>query len=201
MKSCNIIWVYLAILLLSGCVSSTKINQSVDSDYHQQQLTALTHWKIKGRLAFQSEEEKVSAYMNWHQQNKDFDLQLNTFIGTSILKMHGEESFAWLEVDDQTFIDNNANELILQVTGWNIPVERLALWVKGQHTEADNVVFDDFGLVSTLEAKCRKCAPWTLSYSNYKKVEELWLPHSIQLVNTQNAMNQIKIKISSWQKL
>ncbi|WP_342807454.1 lipoprotein insertase outer membrane protein LolB [Alteromonas sp. M12] len=201
MKSIFVISACLTILLLSGCVTSTRINQSIDSERHQQQLSDLTHWKIKGRLAFKSEEDKVSAYMNWQQQLTQFDLQLNTFIGTSILKMQSGDNYAKLEVDDQTFTDTDPNKLILRVTGWNIPVEKLGLWVKGQHTKNDNVVYDEYGLVSKLEAKCKKCVPWTLTYSDYKKVEELWLPHAIELTNTQNTANQIKIKISSWQRM
>ncbi|MFA3789828.1 lipoprotein insertase outer membrane protein LolB [Aliiglaciecola sp. SL4] len=201
MKPIFVISACLLLLILSGCVTSTKINQSIDSKRHQQQLSDLTHWKIKGRLAFKSEEEKVSAYMNWQQHENQFDLQLNTFIGTNILKMHSDDNFAKLEVDDKTFTDSDPNSLILKVTGWNIPVEKLGLWVKGQHTAKDNVIYDEYGLVSQLEAKCKKCVPWTLTYSNYKKVEQLWLPHALQLTNTQNIANQIKIKISSWQKL
>ncbi|MDO6695566.1 lipoprotein insertase outer membrane protein LolB [Aliiglaciecola sp. 3_MG-2023] len=201
MKPIYVVTACLLLLVLSGCVTSTKINQSINSERHQQQLSNLTNWKIKGRLAFKSEEEKVSAYMNWQQGTNQFDLQLNTFIGTNILKMQSDDNYTSLEVDDQTYTDTDANRLIFRVTGWNIPVEKLGLWVKGQHTEKDNVVYDEFGLVSQLEAKCRECVPWTLTFSDYQKVEGLWLPHLIQLTNTQNVANQIKIKISSWQKM
>lgn len=188
------------ILLLAGCANPTRINESVDSQFHQQKLATLSHWKIKGRLAFKSPEEKVSAYINWQQQDQSYQLSLNTFIGINIMKMEGNLGYAMIEADDQTFTDKQASTLIQRVTGWNIPVESLALWIKGQHTEQDNVVFSDSGLLASLTAKCTACAPWQLTYSNYKQVDGVLLPHMIQLDNTIDSRNQIKIKITSWQQ-
>lgn len=193
------LFLIFGILLMSGCATPVRENQSVDSQLHQQRLAKLSQWQIKGRLAFKSSQEKVSAYMRWRQQGKEFDLKLTTFIGTSIMAMQSRPGFTQIEADDQIYTDQDASSLIQQVTGWNIPVGKLALWVKGQHTRSDNVVFDEGGLLSSLKAKCRACAPWILTYSRYKMVSGIWLPHDIVLTNSSDAENQIKIKITDWQ--
>ncbi|GAA0858279.1 lipoprotein insertase outer membrane protein LolB [Aliiglaciecola litoralis] len=190
---------FFSALFIGGCATPVRENQSVDSKLHQQRLSAISQWQVKGRLAFKSTEEKVSAYMRWRQKNKEFDLTLTTFIGTTIMTMQNQPGFAQLEADEQIYTDIDASSLILQVTGWNIPVDKLALWIKGQYTRSDNVVFDDNGLLSSLTAKCRACAPWTLQYSRYKQVGDVWLPHDIVLTNSGDPNNQIKIKISAWQ--
>lgn len=200
MKQVIVLTLVFSMLLLAGCATPTRVNESINSQLHQQQLATLTHWKIKGRLAFKSPDEKVSAYLNWQQQDQSYELTLNTFIGTNIMKMEGHPGFAMLEADDQTFTDQNASRLIKRVTGWNIPVDKLALWVKGQHTEQDNAVFNENGLLAAVTAKCKSCAPWQLTYSKYKQVNSVWLPHMVVLDNTDDERNQIKIKISSWRQ-
>jgi outer membrane lipoprotein LolB len=190
---------FISVLLIAGCATPIRENQSVDSHRHQQRLATLTDWKIRGRLAFKSPEDKVSAYLRWHQQKQEFDLKLTTFIGTTIMTMQGQPGYVQLETDEQIYSDLSASRLIYKVTGWNIPVEKLALWVKGQHTDKDNVIYDDQGLIRSLTAKCRSCAPWTLLYSGYKQVDDVWLPQNIELRNTRDPNNQIKIKISTWQ--
>lgn len=187
--------------VLAGCASLPQSIQTVDSIAHQQQLEQLSHWKIKGRLAFKSPEEKFSAYLHWQQRDQTFDLQLNTFIGTTLVSMQGYPGFASLEANDKTFSDRNASELIKRVTGWNIPVESLALWVKGQHTQDDSVVYDEFGRVKSLTARCNGCAGWLLNFSNYRTVDDIPMPHQIELINQQDQSNQVKIKVTSWQKI
>ncbi|WJG11314.1 lipoprotein insertase outer membrane protein LolB [Aliiglaciecola sp. LCG003] len=191
----------ICVLLLNGCASKRIQNQSVDSVAHQQALSEFNHWKIKGRMAFKSADEKFSAYVRWEQLDQQYDLQLNTFIGTTLMSMEGYPGYAKLEADDKTYTDVNASDLIQRITGWNIPVAKLSMWVKGQHSDQESIIYDDLGLVNQLVSKCKRCSPWILTYSKYKLVDELLLPHQIELVNRKDKQNQIKIKITSWQKL
>lgn len=193
--------ILLFILGLAGCATSPPSNQTVDSIAHQQQLAKFSHWKIKGRLAFKSPKEKFSAYLHWQQQDQSFNLQLNTFIGTTLVAMEGYPGFASLEADDRTFSDRSASELIRRVTGWNIPVEQLASWVKGQHSQNDQVVYDEFGRVQSLTASCKGCNGWLLTFSNYRTIDTLPMPHQIELRNQKDPDNQVKIKVTSWQKI
>ncbi len=189
----------LLMIFLFGCTSTQVPQQEIDRQAHQSKLADYDHWVMKGRMAFKSPEEKFSAYMNWEQQEQVFQLNLNSFIGTSLMQMEGYPGFAKLEADDKVYTDKNASLLIKRITGWNIPVEKLALWVKGQVEEEDNVTVDQFGLVTSLEPQCENCTRWRLDYSKYKLVNDLWLPHQIELQNMTQKENQIKIRISSWQ--
>lgn len=193
--------ILLFIALIAGCTTLPPSNQTVDSIAHQQQLAQISHWKIKGRLAFKSPEEKFSAYLHWQQQNQEFNLQLNTFIGTTLVSMEGYPGFASLEADNKTYSDRNASELIRRVTGWNIPVEKLAIWVKGQHTNKDSVVYDEFGRVESLTANCQGCEGWMLTFAKYKLFDGIPMPHQISLTNSLEPANQVKIRVTSWQQL
>jgi len=188
----------LAFVYLTGCSTTQVPQQEIDRQQHQLKLSQFNHWNVKGRLAFKSPDEKFSAYINWEQQQDNYSLNLNSFIGTSLMKMEGYPGYASLKADDNVYTDTNASHLINRITGWNIPVEKLALWVKGQYEMQDSVTVDEYGLAQTLQPKCNDCQQWRLDFSKYKLVNEIWLPHQIVLNNTKKTDNQIKIRINSW---
>lgn len=190
----------LGVVYLTGCTTTQLPQQEIDRQQHQIQLNQLNHWIVKGRLAFKSPDEKFSAYLNWQQQQDSYSLNLNSFIGTSLMKMEGYPGYSKLQADDNIYTDTNASLLIKRITGWNIPVEKLALWVKGQYEKQDHVDVDEYGLVQVLQPKCKDCQQWRLTYSKYKLIDDIWLPHQIELNNTAQTGNQIKIRINSWQK-
>lgn len=190
----------LAVIYLAGCSTTQVPQQEIDRQQHQLKLSQFSHWNVKGRLAFKSPDEKFSAYLNWEQQQDSYSLNLNSFIGTSLMKMQGYSGYAQLEADDYVYTDTNASHLVTRITGWNIPVEKMALWVKGQYEQQDKVIVDEYGLAKILLPKCKDCQQWQLTYSKYKLIDEIWLPHQIVIDNTLQTENQIKIRINSWQK-
>lgn len=201
MKITAIAGFLLLISLLAGCVSPPKPQQEIDRDNHQAQLAQFTHWQIKGRLAFKSSEEKFSASLKWDQKDLVYKLNLTSMIGTSLMKMEGQPGFSKLIADDKEYTDRNASRLVKRVTGWNIPVERLSVWVKGQHQAKDQISFDEYGLITSMQPQCKGCQAWQLNYSKYAQVEGIWLPHQIELMNIEQPDNQIKIRIHTWQPL
>lgn len=199
MKSMARLLVSVCMLSLAACTSTEIPKQQINQAQHQAQLAHYSDWRLKGKLAFKSETEKFSAYINWQQRLQTFALSLNSFIGTNLMRMQGKPGFAELEADDNTYTDSDASRLILRVTGWNIPVQKMSMWVKGQHEPQDNVTYDSHGLVSQLRPSCDDCQQWLITYGNYQRVDNMWLPHDLALLNTDNEKNQIKIRIDKWQ--
>ncbi len=191
----------LALFLLVGCTSTPLPQHAIDQQTHQQQLSQFSHWQLSGKLAFKSKDEKFSAYVRWRQQGSDFSLDLNSFIGTNLMNMTGYPGYAKLQADDQVYVDNDASRLVERVTGWNIPVEKLSLWIKGQHEASDLVTYDEYGLVKALLPGCQGCQHWRLEYQKYEKLDQLWLPTLVVLSNQQDSANQIKIRIDSWKPI
>ena len=191
--------VLLLLMLVSACTTKPPTPSILDSNQHQQALTQLTTWSIKGRFGFKSSEEKFSASMNWQQHKQRYNFRLSSFIGTTLMHMQGQPGFVELLVDDQTYIDKNPSALIARITGWNIPLDKLADWVKGLVHQQDIVQFNAEGLVTQLTPFCHQaCEQWQVSYSDFKPNQQLWLPHRITLRNLDKPDNQIKIRISQW---
>jgi outer membrane lipoprotein LolB len=111
--------------------------------------------------------------------------------------MKGDEEGASLSTDDETYQDADPSHLIWRVTGWQIPVEKLRFWIKGQYQKNDQVLISEQGWVSQLNPICHNCHNWVINYDNYKLVNKIWLPHKVVLNNSLNN-SQLLIRVNKW---
>lgn len=184
-------------LLVVGCAAPPPAQITLNSVAHQQSLKQQNNWAIKGRIGFKGPNKKESAYFRWQQKHQQYSLNLTSIIGTAILKLQGDAGQVSLVTDDQTYKDTNPSRLISRVTGWQIPVENLRLWIKGQHQQSDNVLTSEQGWISQLQPICDSCENWLITYDNYKLVGKVWLPHKVVL-NNQLDNSQLLIKVNEW---
>lgn len=183
--------------LMYGCASPPKQIIHLNSANHQLSLNQQHNWQINGKIGFKSPDKKQSAYLRWQQQQDHYQLNLTTIIGTSLLSLKGRNGEVELIADDQTYQDTDPARLIWRVTGWQLPVEQLRFWVKGQHQNKDKVLLSEQGWVSQLTPKCKNCQDWVILYEHYKLVETTWLPHKVVLKNHKNN-SQLLIRINEW---
>ncbi|GAC22316.1 lipoprotein insertase outer membrane protein LolB [Paraglaciecola arctica] len=188
---------FILIFYLAGCATPPKPTVSLNSAAHQLSLEQQDHWLIKGKLGFKSPEKKQSANFRWQQTQDQYQLNMTSIIGTSLLNMRGDDEGVTLVADDETYQDADASHLIWRVTGWQIPVEKLRFWIKGQHQNKDQVITSEQGWVSQLQPICDNCENWLINYDNYKLVDKVWLPHKVVLNNSLNN-SQLLIRINTW---
>ena len=185
------------IFFLAGCATSPQPIVKLDSSAHQLSLKQQDHWLINGRLGFKSPEKKQSAHFRWQQTQQQYQLNMTSIIGTSLLNMKGDEKGVTLNADDETYQDSDPSDLIWRVTGWQIPVEKLRFWIKGQHHNSDKVITSEQGWVSQLQPICSNCKNWLINYDDYKLVDDIWLPHKVLLNNRLNN-SQLLIRVNKW---
>jgi outer membrane lipoprotein LolB len=188
---------FILIYLLTGCTTPPKPIISLNSTAHQLSLEKQDHWSIRGKLGFKSPEKKQSANFRWQQTQQQYQLNMTSIIGTSLVNMQGNEKDVILIADDETYQDTDPSHLIWRVTGWQIPVEKLRFWIKGQHQKNDQIVTSEQGWVSQLQPICYECGNWLINYDNYKLVEGIWLPHKVVLINNVNN-SQLLIRVNAW---
>ena len=191
------LFVLTFILFLAGCATSPQPIISLNSSAHQLSLKQQDHWLIKGKLGFKGPEKKQSANFRWQQRQQQFQLNMTSIIGTSLLNMKGNEKGVTLVANDETYQDSNPSDLIWRVTGWQIPVEKLRFWIKGQHQKNDKVITSEQGWVRQLQPNCDNCENWLINYDNYKLVVGIWLPHKVVLKNRLNN-SQLLIRVNKW---
>jgi outer membrane lipoprotein LolB len=187
-----------SILLLCAC-AGTPPQVNLDSRQHQAELANFTHWQINGRMAFKSPQEKFSANLFWQQIDDTYQLKLSSMFGTSLLAMQGDRQSVELEADDQHYQDTDASHLIWRITGWAIPVSHFPRWIKGQIRPEDQARYSEQGWLSQLIPGCIACDGWQIDYTNYQLVDNIWLPHQVELTH-QALNNQIVIRVNKWTK-
>ena len=193
----QIIYSVIFAFLMFGCASPPAPIVQLNPANHQISLKQQQNWQINGKIGFKGPEKKQSANLRWLQQQDHYQLNLTTVIGTSLLSLKGHSDTVTLVADDQVYQDTDASRLIWRVTGWQMPVEQLRFWIKGQHQKLDKVLLSEQGWVSQLTPNCKNCADWLITYDSYKLVDSTWLPHKVILKNQKNN-SQLLVRIDEW---
>ncbi|MFC3120592.1 lipoprotein insertase outer membrane protein LolB [Agaribacter flavus] len=159
-------------------------------------------WKLSGKLAVITPEERKSAYLSWQQKNQTFDMALTTIVGSSVANMSFDGNIAILEADGKKWQDVSPDKLIENTTSWSIPVSSIAVWMSGQSEPRDSVSFYENGLIKSLIPSCIGCEVWQITYNSYRQYSvakhNLVLPHKLTLKNS-SKQTQVIIRIDKWQ--
>ena len=125
-------------------------------------LDAHRDWAFSGRLAINNDGRAGNARIEWVQRGDDFQIQLSAPVTRQSWRLVSEAGQARLEgLDGGTRRGPDAEALLLEATGWRIPVQALADWVRGARADARlaSLEFGARGLPSVLEE-----AGWTVEY-------------------------------------
>lgn len=194
----------LSILMISACATRRiDVSQSQDAatQVAQQQLNTLQRWSVQGKLAIITAQERKSAYLSWQQQGSAVTMTLTTVVGTTIARLFYDGNMATLTADNQTWQDPSPSALIFAVTGWEVPVESLSYWMKGQvQTDLAADYFDN-GLVRNITAGCHQCLTWQIRYNSYSEFTLygtlFTLPTSMRMEQSQT-QTKLLLRIDHW---
>jgi len=175
------VYIFLVILfsfIFSGCSSTlpTSKNQaplikstSMTAD-RATQLLAMQHWKIEGKIAFITPQEKESAGISWriNEQSGTQQLNLNSYLGINVLDLTSEQSQHTIKFDGKTYTGSNLPELIQSLTGLHLPVEALKFWLKSiPYNTADQILFDSTSHLPTKLTSLYQGELWKINYQQY----------------------------------
>ncbi|TDF42307.1 outer membrane lipoprotein LolB [Alteromonadaceae bacterium M269] len=194
----------LSILTIACSTLPDQPSDEFNLKKQQRLLKSLDNWKLKGRMAFKSDTQKsFGAYISWNQEKSDYDFSMNTLLGVSVMKLQGNDAFATMSYDNQTYNSTTPNQFIESLTGWDIPLLSMQDWVKGMPINnsrsnqalnkaiSNTITYDEVGRISSFQHD----SGWQINYGSYRRVNEHWLPHQVTL---KSATSQIKIRITEW---
>ena len=157
----------------------------------RQKLNSITNWSISGKLAIITPEKKGSARIRWQQHGDDFDLNLSSVIGTRIMEMH-KNGQQVLIIDDKgrQYYGTKPEELVYRLTGWQMPVTQLPVWIKGLPGDSDYDISTDGQLKSI------KAQNWQMDYQSYQDVSGWMMPEKITFTGPQT---ELRLAINEWE--
>jgi outer membrane lipoprotein LolB len=189
----RLLGIITSLLLLCSCSTLAPETQLASQWLqHQQQLKQLTNWTLKGRVALFTQDSRRSANLFWKQAGEQSQMKLTGPLGTDILSLEFNPERVLLVAEGQTHEGQEADTLLWQLTGWNIPVSNLKNWLKGLPGE------HAFNLneAERLAQVTSNSNQWQVSYASYQRVASYILPRQLTIVGQQT---RIKLSINQWQ--
>ncbi len=167
------------VLSLSHCTSTTQIPQHpVKWQQHLQAINTLESWQLDAKIAVKAPKNNKSANFHWQQKKETFHIQLSGPFGQGAVIIKGNTQTASLEQSGEPPITaQNAESLLWQTTGWQLPFTQLSSWVRGipdSHATVQHMSLNDLGLLEALNQE-----GWNIEYSRYRLVGQNYLPGRI----------------------
>lgn len=183
--------------ILAGCaqIPTPPPTETADWGSHQQQLNELTDWSFHGKVAIITPEDRHSLNIYWQQTGENFHITLTSFLGSTILDVK-KTALGTRIIDDQgkIYFGKNAQTLMFQLSGIDLPVDALQQWIKGNPSGAVYQLNENNQLVS-LTGQDHKNNNWSIDYQNFKMVQKTSLPYQLKLRH-QDLL--IKFAIQKW---
>lgn len=188
----------LLITLLASC--STQVTNEFtlkpsDPKFisSQKNLDKLEKFQITGQIGIISTKGKGSLSFQLNVQDKNnFILNLQAPLGMKKFELiKTKNNLTFIDEDnDKPITSNDADDLIYQLLGVNLPLNEILNWLKGV-SRAKNIVINENGTIREIKNNI-KGENFVIEYLKYN---DNFLP---QLIIIRNNSEQIKLKISKW---
>ncbi len=132
------------------------------------QLARYPAWSFTGRLAVNQGNDGGNARIEWRQDGEDFDIRLSAPITRQSWRLRQVAGKISLEGMSGGLREGaDAEALLMEATGWRIPLAAMAAWVRGVRASGPaDLGFDGFGLPSTIRQ-----AGWAVEYRGWSTQE------------------------------
>jgi len=138
----------------------------------------MREWQIRGKIGVRTATDGGSAYLDWSQSFDSFYILLSGPLGQGSTIISGNPSGARLENSDGTFVSDSPENLVMEHTGWQIPINQLLYWVKGIPAPSGDIQMtrNALGTLDTLQQD-----GWKLEFDRYGNALDSLLPQRIKI--------------------
>ena len=184
---------FLWLILLAGCSLHPREPAAVVSS-NPQQLYALRHWQLRGKLGLRLPDQSGSALLTWKQSGDDFDIFLSGPLGRGSTRITAQGGTVSMQTDESTVSAGSPEELMQQTLGWWLPVSNLHYWIRG-------VAVPDLGIAAItrnadLTLASLDQSGWLVAYDSYQAVPPYLLP---ERVTVERGDIRATLVIKQWQ--
>ncbi len=176
----------IGILMMFTWLTSCSIIQQKP----MKDIAQVTSWKIRGKVALISPQEKGSAKLYWHQQDQDFHIAITSQFGTHLLTLSQKKDYAEL-TDDQgvTYKAKDAQTLLKHRSPWYLPITHLQTWIKGMPGNSAHKLNKQGRLESLVQEG------WLVNFNRYNNFSNYLLP---EIITIHGYDSQIRLVIQEW---
>ncbi len=193
----------MSLLLTSACTtvpvdaptSASSPDPQQTWQTRQPELAAIKVWRLSGRVAVSQDEKAWNLNLEWQQDGDEYEIILNGPFGAGKVKLIGNAYGVLLrDSDEQVFYADNAQTLLLEHTGVNMPVEGLRYWIIGLTSplQQKKPVLDEQGRLDYLED-----ANWQVRFKRYTDVSGMQLPNKV-FVREPHSDIDVRLVVDNW---
>lgn len=189
----------LLVVFVAGCADLAIIPPAASPggpawDARLQDLYKLQQWSIRGHLAVQAGGEGWSATLHWDQDQQNYTLRLIAPLGQGTYQLTNDAGkVTLLTADNKVYQATDAESLLQNNLGWNVPLHGLKYWVRGAPepgVTTDSLLLDDKGRMTDLQQ-----SGWRISISRYSEFQGQELPSKLYM---QNDRFQLRLVVLDW---
>jgi outer membrane lipoprotein LolB len=158
----------------------------------EQALAAQPDWQFAGRLGVSNGRTGGSGRIEWSQLGADADVRLSAPVTRQSWRVVRSGGVVRLEgLEGGTREGTDAEALLLEATGWRLPVEAMTAWVRGARDAGApaTVTFGDGDLPAVIEQH-----GWRVEYREWSE-GPLPLPTKI---HASRGDARVRLAIESW---
>jgi len=196
MKSLVTITCFLGLTACTSMIPSNQppLNQPMSWPARQTELSQIKSWTIKGAIAIQTEKQAETAYINWSQNEQNYQMHIFGPLGIASVTIDGKPGKIIMALPNQAPVEAKTPENLLpKELGWTLPVSNLFFWIRGLPISSKPAIkkFDAYHHLTQL-----KQSGWTIQYLRYTGVKNTDLPSKIFLTYPNLSL---RIIVSQWQ--
>ncbi|PKM14547.1 MAG: outer membrane lipoprotein LolB [Gammaproteobacteria bacterium HGW-Gammaproteobacteria-2] len=148
----------LLTVLLAACVSAPRTRPGdalllAAQAQREAILATQKQWQMQGRIALALGDDSGSGRLLWQHDGADYSIQVSAPVSRQSWRLSAREGWARLEgLEDGTHEGPDAQALLRESLGWEVPLEALSAWLRGMRANGlATMQFDDLGLPAQIE--------------------------------------------------
>jgi outer membrane lipoprotein LolB len=151
------------------------------------------NFTVRGRLAVSNGDDGGSGSFVWQQQGEEVDFSLNVPLSSTqwhLVAVPGKATLG--DNKGHQFTGFTAEDLLLEHTGWRVPVAQLRYWMLGLRAPGQiaTLMLDGKGLPKQLQQD-----GWQIDYRSYMNGE----PPKPNKVFAQRGKDQVRVSVRAWE--
>jgi len=186
-----------ALLALAACApvrTRGTAAQLAAQTAREQRLGVQTHWSLQGRFAVSDGHDGGSGNLSWQQNGDRYSLILRAPVTGKTARLQGGPEGAVLTGVHQSPIQSvDAQALLADQFGWQMPVAQLTWWVRGLRApdSSAQLSYGENGLPSLLQQD-----GWKVEYRDWYADRNPPLPRKVY---ASKPPYSVRLLIETWQ--
>jgi outer membrane lipoprotein LolB len=154
-------------------------------------LAEQDNWSMAGRLSVSADGDGGNGRIEWRQSGGDFEIRLSAPVTRKSWRLLSQGGKATLEgLEGGPRAGNDAEALLLEATGWRIPIDALGAWARGARARGPATVeFTPAGLPALISQQ-----GWQVEYREWDAAE----PARPRRVFARQGEATVRLVVESW---